>query len=99
MNMLTLNSKQIGKVVFKATVGYYIGKNIALFANSIINKLVIEPSFTTLANNGNKTAKKFCDSANIAYNKTAKKFCDSANIAYNKTATENPNDIKMGFHM
>lgn len=26
MNMLTLNSKQIGKVVFKATVGYYIGK-------------------------------------------------------------------------
>lgn len=85
MNMLTLNSKQIGKVVFKATVGYYIGKNIALFANSIINKLVIEPSFTTLAN--------------IAYNKTAKKFCDSANIAYNKTATENPNDIKMGFHM
>lgn len=84
MNMLTLNSKQIGKVVFKATVGYYIGKNIALFANSIINKLVIEPSFTTLANNGNKTAKK---------------FCDSANIAYNKTATENPNDIKMGFHM
>ena len=81
MNMLTLNSKQIGKVVFKATVGYYIGKNIALFANSII---VIEPSFTTLANNGNKTAKK---------------FCDSANIAYDKTATENPNDIKMGFHM
>lgn len=69
MNMLTLNSKQIGKVVFKATVDYYIGKNIALFANSIINKLVIEPSFTTLANNGNKTA------------------------------TENPNDIKMGFHM
>ena len=50
MNMLTLNSKQIGKVVFKATVGYYIGKNVALFANSIINKLVIEPSFTTLAN-------------------------------------------------
>lgn len=42
MNMLTLNSKQIGKVVFKATVGYYIGKNIALFANSIINKLVIK---------------------------------------------------------
>lgn len=84
MNMLTLNSKQIGKVVFKATVGYYIGKNIALFANSIINKLVIEPSFTTLANNGNKTSQK---------------FCDSANIAYDKTATENPNDIKMGFHM
>lgn len=28
MNMLTLNSKQIGKVVFKATVGYYIGKTL-----------------------------------------------------------------------
>ena len=56
MNALTLNSKQIGKVVFRATVSYYIGKNIALFANHMINKLVIEPSFTTLANNGNKTA-------------------------------------------
>ncbi len=84
MNMLTLNNKQIVKFVYKATVGYYIRKNIALFANTIINKLVIEPSFTTLANNGNKTAQK---------------FCNSANIAYNKTATENPNDIKMGFHM
>lgn len=29
----------------------------------------------------------------------SKEFCDSTNIAYNKTATENPNDIKMGFHM
>lgn len=84
MNTLRLNSKQIGKVVFRATVSYYIGKNLALFANHMINKLVIEPSFTTLANNGNKTAQK---------------FCDSANIVYNKTATENPNDIKMGFHM